>query len=513
MAVRIWGVDLGADSVKVCVLQSRFRGFTIERVDAEPVRAGPGVPLLAAQKAALATLVAAAQARPDVVVAALPGSGAAAHLVTLPQVDRKRIEQALAFEVEGLIPFELSDVAYDHQPLDEQDGKARLLVGLARRPLLLDVLAALRDAGLDPRTVTLAPFSLAGLFPAGEPPPEGHELLLDIGKERTCVVVRERGRLLFARAFDGGGASLTRAVAQELKLDFAAAEVQKRGRGSLLADGDPALVLPLAGALQPLLRELRQTLKMVSAGSPRPLAKIWLAGGGGKLAGLPELLERDLGGSVEPLPLPRVGGEEGTPADSPAALAVSLALGAHGRARFNLRRGDQSFQGDFAKLRGKLGQVGALAASLVLLAGVRGYTQIHELSRREMAIDDAVCAATKQAIGRCVKDINMARSSLAGGAAAGGTIPRYSALDLLSETAKRLDVEGAKVTELDVGTGQVDLRGEADSFETVDKVVAALKGWRCFQEVQRGRVQKARDGKTVEFNLQARNACASSRGK
>ena len=71
-----------------------------------------------------------------------------------------------------------------------------------------------------------------------------------------------------------------------------------------------------------------------------------------------------------------------------------------------------------------------------------------------------------------------------------------------------MTVEGAKVNELDVGLDQIQLRGDADSFETVDKVVTALKGYRCFTDVQRGRVQRIRDTTDIEFNLSARNDCA-----
>ncbi len=529
MAMRIWGIDLGTHAVKVCALQSRFRGYAVERIDSAPVRREGEASLLAAQKAALAPLVGAPHPRPDAVVVALPGATAATHSVVLPAVDGKRLEQALAFEIEGLIPFELSDVSYDHQAIEQADGKTKLLVGVTRRPALDELLAALRELGADPRTVTLAPLALPSLLQgdgqvlglrgkkaraeaAAREAEAGLELIVDIGHDRTCAAVREGSKVIFARAFDGGGAGLTRAVARDLGLDFAAAEALKHERGSLLEGADPALVVPLARGLEPIVRELRQILKLVASRSRRPLQKIWLGGGGSKLPGLGALLEREFGGTAAPLVLPSLGGEVPGALEPSTALAAALALSAHGRMRFNLRRGDQSFQGDFAKMRGKLGQVGALAASLLFLAGVWGYTQIHVLAVREKAIDEAVCASTKQAIGKCLRDINVARSSLMGGAASGATIPRLSALDLLTETTNRLDIEGAKITEMDVGLQQVDLHGEADSFETVDKVVGALKGWRCFQDVQRGRVQKERDGKTVEFNLEARNGCAGIGG-
>ena len=512
MAMRIWGIDLGAHSVKLCSLQSSFRSFTVESLASARVERGGETPLLAAQKLALASLLEAPHAKPDAVILSLPGSAAATHVISLPSVDAKRLEQTLGFEVEGLIPFDLTEVAYDHLSLGQSDGRTQLLVGVVRKAAFKEVIAAMGDLGLDPRTVTLGQIGYQSLFPTLSPPLENLEAILDLGHERCCIAFREQGQLVFGRSFDGGGATLTRAVARNLSLPFAEAEHVKEQRGSLLEGADPALVVPLAHALQPILRELRQTLKVVAGRSRRPLERVWITGGTSQLPGLAELLARDLGTVVQPLPLEPSGGEMLTRATPAESLALALAVGGHFRkSRFNLRRGDQSFQGDFAKLRGKLGKLAALAAALLAMAGVRAYSQIYILGQREKSLDDAVCASTKGALGKCIRDINVAKSSLMGGAASGSTIPHVSALDLLTETTAHLNVDGAKVTEMDIGTDQVRLHGEADSFETVDKVVAALKTYRCFQEIQRGRVQRGKDT-DIEFNLEAHNACAAELG-
>ncbi|MHB8420290.1 MAG: pilus assembly protein PilM [Myxococcales bacterium] len=518
MALRVWGVDLGARSVKICSLLSSFRGFAVEAIDQarlpEEAAASEGT-LLERQKAALASLLAAPRPRPDAVIAALPGPAAATHLVSLPTVESRRLEQTLAFEVEGLIPFDLADVVYDYQSLGQADGKLHLLVGLARKAAFKDLLTALSGFSLDPRVVTLAPLAFQGLFPPGaEAAGEG---ILDVGHERVSLVLREQGKLRFARAFDGGGAVSTRAVAKDLDLPFEEAERVKEAEGSLLEGADPRLVVPLSRALQPMIRELRQTLRLAGSRSRSKFERLWITGGGSKLPGLAELLARDLDLEVRPLPLAPVGGTLPAEVAPEQALALALALSAHARvSRFNLRRGDQTFQGDFAKVRGRIGRVAALAASLVMAAGLRAYAQVYVLGRREKALDAAVCASTKSALGKCIKDVNVARSSLSAGAASTATIPKTSALDLLTETTTHLTVEGAKVTEMDIGTDQVQLHGEADSFETVDKVVSALKSYRCFQEVQRGRVQRsaAHDNTAaqIEFNLDARNACAGKGG-
>jgi general secretion pathway protein L len=230
MAMRIWGVDLGAHSVKLCSLLSSFRSFTVESVASARVEAGGETPLLAAQKLALASLLEAPHAKPDAVILSLPGAAAATHVISLPSVDAKRLEQTLGFEVESLIPFDLTDVAYDHVSLGQSDGKSHLLVGVVRKGAFKDVLAAMDELGLDPRTVTLGQVAYQSLFPTLAPPLENLEAILDLGHERCCIAFREEGKLVFGRSFDGGGASLTRAIARDLSRQ-GTARVIAGGRG------------------------------------------------------------------------------------------------------------------------------------------------------------------------------------------------------------------------------------------------------------------------------------------
>ncbi len=515
MAMRVWAIDVGSAEVKLCSLQSGFRSYVIDSVERVPVaRPSEGTTVAQAQRAALGKLLATPRLRADSVVVALPGTVVASHLLTLPFTDTKRLEQTLAFEVEGLIPFDLTEVVYDYQAVGQEDGKTFLLVAVARRTAIRELLEMLGEHGIDPRSVLLAPSSLQPLLPKGD----GLEAILDVGLDRSCLALFHDGALAFARAFDVGGDTLTRAIEADLQVPWETAEALKVERGSLLDDGDATLVPPLARALQSALREIRQTLKLVASRRHRGvLSRLWLTGGGSRLRGLDALLARELGCEVRALPAPELEGQAPPPGwgDPELSLAVGLALSTHAGSRaagINLRRGDQSFQGDFAKLRGKLGKLAALAGLLAVMTGVRAYAQVYVLGQREARIDDAVCKSTQKAIGRCLRDINVAKSALLGGSSGGSTIPRLSALDLLSETASRLGMEGTKITELDVGTDQVRLRGEAGGFDLVDKVVSSLHAYRCFQDIQRGRVQRIQNGSKVEFNLEVRNACLGTPG-
>ena len=66
-------------------------------------------------RAALTQLFAQAPLQADQVVVALTGPGLATHMLSLPFTDPKRLEATIGFEVEGQLPFDLSEAVYDYQ--------------------------------------------------------------------------------------------------------------------------------------------------------------------------------------------------------------------------------------------------------------------------------------------------------------------------------------------------------------------------------------------------------------
>ena len=104
---RIVGLDQTQDALRVATLQGGFRGFAVQEVRSAPLpKDGEGPERFAGALAGLG--LSPPLSADDAVAVALPSAVVATHLVTLPFVDQKRIEQVLPAEVEGAIPFDLS---------------------------------------------------------------------------------------------------------------------------------------------------------------------------------------------------------------------------------------------------------------------------------------------------------------------------------------------------------------------------------------------------------------------
>lgn len=515
---RILGLDMGTRTVKALVLESSLRGFTLRGYHEAPVEEGTGL------AGALASLRAGDQLAADQVVVAVPGASVATHLITLPFTDAKRIDSTIAFEVEAQLPYDLAEAVFDYHVLGVRDGKSDVLVSALRKEELTAFLQTLAAAGIDPRVVTTSALAYQALLaqaltgePGAPPPGDAAEAIVDIGHTRTSVCIAHAGSLEYARTFAGGGADLTRVVASEFKVSLQDAEAWKNNEGDVTLEqgaspeSEKAAAALLRG-LTPIVREVRATLRAHAARFRRPVARIYLAGGTARLKGLGALLSRELCTEVRPLdPIPRANSPVPAGCEPLAAQAFALALRGHGAARaarFNLRKGDFAFKGDLDYLKGKTSRIVAFSAVLLVLTMLLVWSKLHVLGRTEAELDRTLCTTTQRVVGQCQKNYDVALSLLKGKGSPAASLPTYSSVDLLAEVTSRAGaLKSMRFDDVSVQLDRVQLHGETESFDGVDQLVGALKGFKCFQETKRGKVQKSKDGSRVQFDLDIRVQC------
>lgn len=468
---RTVGLDWAQDSLRVATLQSGFRGFAIE--DVRSARLPPDGTPAERIKAAVAELGLVPPLGPDDTVAVALGGGlVATHLVTLPFTDPRRIEQVLPAEVEGAIPFDLVEVVWDYAVLGQVNGKTDVLVGIVRKAVLRDHLAALEAAGIDPRVVTLAPLALAGLgernLVSGVPDPSVapaplSAALLDAGPDRADLALIDAGRPVLARALATSGAQA-----------WEAAQTDETVRARLIAL---------------LARDLKISLRSRSKSPPQ---KLLLAGAIATLPGAVERLSSDLQIPAESIALP-AGGPD-------AALALGLALRAqHPRGRVNFRKGEFAFTKDLSQVRGQVARLAVVAAILLVLGLGLGMARLASLHQQSSAYDEAVCAATRRILGTCLTDYRQALGQLSGGKSRAAGIPRVSGAEVLAELVAHLP-EGSLplLDDVEVTTTSLRVKGTAESFGKVDEIISALKKDKCFGEIKTPRTEQT-PSKRVSF--------------
>ncbi len=524
---RVLGLDLGSYSVKAVLFDGSLRGYTVKGFAKARVPAGGE--RVDALRAALTELVSHQPLAAEQVVVALPGPSLATHLLTLPFTDAKRIEATIPFEIEGQLPFNLEDAVFDYQVAAAREKASDLIVGVVRKDELRALLAMLQELKLDPRIVTHPGFAYQNLLLAAPAcfadaggTDESAVAILDIGHERTNVAIGRPGvGVELARTFSGGGLDLTRALASEFKVPLDEAAAWKEAHGAMGAaavergpDAERAGAAFVRG-LQPLLRDLRATLRSYAGRARRPVSKVYLCGGTARMLGLDAQLTRDLGIPAQALALPPealVVPEE----DRPAAFqALSLALRAQTSgvraSRFNLRRGELAFKGDFDYLKDRVGMMASFAVILFVLFIASGIVQSSVLARRERQVDALLCDTTQRVLGSCEKNFDKALNMLRGKESPSAAIPKLSAVTLLSEFLQRVPSDiPLTVDQIQVDTSRITVRCETDSSKQVDKITTALRTYPCFHEVREGKVEKSKDGLKVNFRLDIQVECPDS---
>jgi general secretion pathway protein L len=501
---RIVGLDMGAQALRLVVLESGFRGFHVLRAQsvAMPTRDPAAPPHPERIKAALEEL--GLELGQDAVAVSLPGTLVASHLFTLPFLDARRIEQVLPAEVEGAIPFEIDEVVWDHAVLSQANGKSEVLVAVVRRPALKAWIEALAAAGIDPRIVTFGPLALAAAgergFLDGMAAPAADEASAAPGPASSCLIIDAEPERADVVLLHDGKAELCRSLSPASAAAWEAAAQSPQGLDKLL---------------NPLVRDLKITLRGHGKRAQKvlPPARILLAGALGQLPAAAARLSHELNAPAAPLALSPAAAKlpEGSAPAHEMALAFGLALRAQQpRGSLNFRKGDLAFTRDFSQVRTHATRLAGAAAILLLLALVLGVARVSSLGRQIRDYDDALCAATRRTLGGCVSDYRQAVSQLSGSSSKAAGIPRVGAADVLAEVIKRLP-EGAlpQLEEVEVTTTSVRLKGTLDGYGALDPLVSGLKTNKCFGEIKPPRTEKLpREGNKVSFALDFPYTCS-----
>ena len=517
MAQTILGVDLGAYSVKVVELEVSFRQSRVRLVREQPLLE-PVVGESPLDRAARTVrgIVSQLARHPDLVTLAL-GDEAVLRLVDMPFSDSRKIDQVIGFELEAQILGELDGMVVDQVLAEPLGDGARVLAVGADRIQLQALIDAMAKAGAEPRNIGAAVLSYSALVARALPPqapilssgPDAPpvrlvDVVVDVGHRTTRIAFIEGGRTLFARAIQRGGAEVTALLMETYRLDEAAAERAKHAQAQLLPDPDqvvdPArrkLDTVLREAVRPLLRELRQTLAAARAqGVPHP-TRMALLGGGCKLGGFADVLERELDVPrvAFDVPIELIAGLPDADTSSGVAgvaLGLVLGLGLGLGSQVNLRKGSLSFRSDYAYLRGKAGYIGTAVMALLACIALDAFASLRSMQKEGEVLEAKLKRETMELFGTAKLDGRAVTEELRRGPQNGiPPIPAMTAFDLLDEISRKVparDQVHLDILELDIKPKKTFIKATAGSAKDIDSIVDGLKKVECFGEIQKGKI-------------------------
>ncbi len=234
------------------------------------------------------------------VVTSVSGKSVIVRYLTMFKMSPDDLRNAIRYEADKYIPFDVEEVVMDCQPFDAPGlgevapNEMRVLLVACKRALIDEQLRLLASTGLQPEIVDVDVFALGNAFEtAVRTGAEGEKVraLVDVGASKTSVNVLRAGASLFTREIHAGGDAFTSAIASRLSVKEAEAEALKR-RPADRADRVHAAVAP---AVDDLATEVRLSFEYFENQFDRGVDEVLLSGGGSRLAGLPE----DLGRAVD----------------------------------------------------------------------------------------------------------------------------------------------------------------------------------------------------------------------
>jgi type IV pilus assembly protein PilM len=512
----VLGLDVGSHSLKAVELKVSPRSLS-----AGQFRIHPRVDTTSPIAEHVQRFVAMHSLPLDQVACALPATQLSTRRLEFPFSDRRRLAQAIPFEVEAETPFDLEDIFLDWNLLSGDRNHGAVAATLARRTDVGRALSTLQEAGCDPQVLEAEGLVLANLVPIFGL--EGSQLIVDIGHEKTTLCAVQNGRPVLARSIPVAGRALTEALAKDLGLSLEAAE-QRKCESDVLGRNDRGEAERTPGVLAILDRIAREAVRTLEAAEARhgkgPVAReaqITLVGGSARLERIDEILGKRTG-----LPTSRLR----MPADSPhadlvhgvdpivfaPALALALRFSGEAATQMNFRQGPFAFRQDFSQLFGReLRPTALLAAALVGLLIASAVTSVVLHGRRSGRNDRAAETLYQLAFPDQASVPDNPTSALGSQLRAAEERADFlglysgnrSALELLAELSKAIppDLE-VRITEVNIDRNAIRLDVDAQGFEAADRLTSVLSATTPFQGAKvAGSIKTDRRTGGVSFNV------------
>ena len=296
------GLDIGSHSIKLVRLKARQGSYQLVNFGVMPLPPRSIVDHTSMDEGSVVTairnLIRMEKISARDTAVALSGQAVLSKTIRLPRMSDRELTEAMQWEAEQHIPFDMADVNLDFRILSPDDatgGQMDVLLVAARKAKVAEGTGLLTAAGLRPVVVDVDALALANAFEAAHDLADAPIALVDIGASTMNVNIVSNGVTLFQRAVATGGARYTSAVQNALGLDHDEAEALKMGHGHIDAARREALLGVLAAVSTEIGGELRRSFELFRATTNRNVDRVVISGGCARMKGLDRFLGVHLG--------------------------------------------------------------------------------------------------------------------------------------------------------------------------------------------------------------------------
>ena len=302
----VWAIDIGTTSLKALRLQHGDEGLEVvgsSHIEHSRSLTDEGVEYDQREEIVSETLrqfMDEFEIGKDEVAISISGQNSFSRFIKLPPVEPKKIPEIVQFEAVQQIPFDINEVEWDWQLMENEDSPDKE-VGLfaIKNELISEVMDHFTRENLRVTCVQIAPMALYNYayYDRDDVAASGDKatVILDMGADSTTLVICTKNTV-WQRNIRIGGNTFTQAIADAFHKDMRTAEKLKRTAPM------SKYMRQIYTAMKPVYTdfgsEIQRSLGFYSsspAGRGKTFTKVIALGGGIKLQGLSKYLTQTLG--------------------------------------------------------------------------------------------------------------------------------------------------------------------------------------------------------------------------
>jgi type IV pilus assembly protein PilM len=299
------GVSIGTSSIKVAELKKAGKSYLLSHFGVAQLPEGAIVnrEIMNHQAVvdALKGLVTQLKLKGKPVCTSLSGAAVIIKKILIEQTPSNELEDAILWEAEQYIPFDINEVVFDYQLINKNgpEGKMEIVLVAVKRAIIDSYVAAITDSGLKPKIMDCDLFALQNSFEANYAQEQGAIALVDIGAASTKFTICVGGLPIYTRDAAIGGKDLTAEIQRHLNLSYQEAEVLKID-GAAQGQLPQEVVELMHMASENISAEIKRSIDFyVASNSGSSVSFVMLAGGASRLPNLSKVVEDSVGLPVQ----------------------------------------------------------------------------------------------------------------------------------------------------------------------------------------------------------------------
>lgn len=301
------GLDIGSKTIKLCeVFDNRTGEFVLNKFGMISLPNGavedgvikePGI-----VSEAIRELFQQQKVREKNVAVSIGGYSVIVKKIQVQTMTDVELQEAIQFEAEQYIPFDINDVNLDFQILGESAlsaNKLDVILVAAKKELVNEYVDLIDLSGLRPCVIDIDAFALQNIYETNYDSVEGVVALIDIGASKTSLNIVMDGATLFMRDVSLGCNQINHKIADKLACSMDdAEEIKLTGESDKLSSRD--LTEIIQSVIGDWCLEIRRAIDFFYSTYPDdPIRKILLSGGGANIAEFRHTLASETGSPVE----------------------------------------------------------------------------------------------------------------------------------------------------------------------------------------------------------------------